>query len=178
VAKLLPLGSTVETRVDGDVTGDGLADTIVVTVKDDDRRLVVLAAGQRGLARIGETAMDPSPLGSAQLRITKGVLIVEDLTGGTTAIASLYRWRFDPAVRKMRLIGDDVSLYSRTWMHDGLDVSSNRITGMRITTRQLLRGRGDKASYVPSKPVGKVISRDPIYMGDEPAPEKTLGMGL
>ncbi|MFM5908349.1 MAG: hypothetical protein ACKOPO_12325 [Novosphingobium sp.] len=177
IAKSLPVGAQVETRLDADVTGDGLADVIVVFGSGEARQLRVLAAGPRGFERIGQTAMDPSPIGSAELRVARGVLIVEDMSGGTTATASLFRWRYDPAVRKMRLIGDDVSLYSRTWAHDGLDISTNRITGQRVTTRQLLRGRNDSAGYVPSKPVRKTVSRDPVYMGSEPTPDQTLGMG-
>ncbi|MFM6932131.1 MAG: hypothetical protein ACKOUT_07795 [Novosphingobium sp.] len=175
--KFLPIGAAVEARVDADLTGDGLIDVAAVAVKDDERLLVVVAGSPRGLVKVGQTAMDPSPLGSAELKVARGVLIVDDLTGGTTALSSTYRWRYDPVRRKMRLIGDDVSLYSRTWAHDGRDVSTNRLTGVQISTFQKLKGRGENATYVPSKPVRKTISRDPIYMGDEPTPERTMGWG-
>ena len=175
--KFLPIGAEVEARVDADLNGDGFADAAAIAVKGDERLLVVVASSPRGLVKIGQTAMDSDPLGSAELKVTRGVLIVEDLTGGTTALSSTYRWRYDPTVRKMRLIGDDVSLYSRTWMHDGRDVSTNRLTGVRIVTLQRLKGRGGNATYVPSKPIRSTVSRDPIYMGDEPAPAKTMGWG-
>ncbi|MCW1403237.1 hypothetical protein OKA06_13215 [Novosphingobium sp. MW5] len=177
LAKFLPIGSEVEARVDADFTGDGFVDAAAVAVKDDVRVLVVVASSSRGLVKLGQTEMDPGPLGTAQLTVARGVLIVEDLTGGTTALSSTYRWRYDPAVRKMRLIGDDVSLYSRTWAHDGKDISTNRLTGVQIVTLQKLKGRGGNASYVPSKPIRKVVSRDPIYMGGEPSPSRTMGWG-
>lgn len=177
LAKFLPIGSEVEARVDADFTGDGFVDAAAVAVKDDERVLVVVASSPRGLVKLGQTAMDPGPLGTAQLSVARGVLIVEDLTGGTTALSSTYRWRYDPNVRKMRLIGDDVSLYSRTWGHDGRDISTNRLTGMQIITLQKLKGRGANASYVPGKPIRKAVSRDPIYMGSEPTPEETMGWG-
>ncbi len=175
--KFLPIGAEVETRVDADLTGDGLVDAAAVAVKDDERLLVVVADSPRGLVKIGQTAMGSDPLGSAELKAARGVLIIEDLTGGTTALSSTYRWRYDPTMRKMRLIGDDVSFYSRTYAHDGRDVSTNRLTGVQITTFQKLKGRGGNASYVPSKPIRKTVSRDPIYMGDEPTPERTMGWG-
>lgn len=177
LAKFLPIGSEVEARVDADFTGDGFVDAAAVAVKDDVRVLVVVASSARGLVKLGQTEMDPGPLGTAQLTVARGVLIVEDLTGGTTALSSTYRWRYDPAVRKMRLIGDDVSLYSRTWAHDGKDISTNRLTGVQIVTLQKLKGRGGNASYVPSKPIRKAVSRDPIYMGGEPSPSRTMGWG-
>ena len=175
--KFLPIGAEVEARVDADFTGDGFVDAAAVAVKGDERLLVVVASSPRGLVKIGQTAMDSDPLGTAELKVARGVLIVEDLTGGTTALSSTYRWRFDPSVRKMRLIGDDVSLYSRTYAHDGRDVSTNRLTGVQIGTFQYLKGRGENASYAPSKPVRKTVSRDPIYMGDEPNPARTMGWG-
>jgi hypothetical protein len=175
--RFLPIGAEVETRVDADLTGDGLVDAAAVAVKDDERLLVVVADSPGGLVKIGQAEMDPSPLGSAELKVVREVLIVDDLTGGTTALSSTYRWRFDPTVRKMRLIGDDVSLYSRTYAHDGRDVSTNRLTGVQISTFQKLKGRGENASYVPSKPARKTVSRDPIYMGSAPTPERTMGWG-
>jgi hypothetical protein len=177
LGKFLPIGAEVETRVDADLTGDGLVDVAAVAVKDDERLLVVVADSPRGLVKIGQAEMDPSPLGSAELKVARGVLIVDDLTGGTTALSSTYRWRFDPMVQKMRLIGDDVSLYSRTYAHDGRDVSTNRLTGVQISIIQKLKGRGENASYVPSKPLRQTVSRDPIYMGSAPTPERTMGWG-
>lgn len=177
LAKFLPIGSEVEARVDADFTGDGFVDAAAIAVKDDVRVLVVVASSSRGLVKLGQTEMDPGPLGTAQMTVARGVLIVEDLTGGTTALSSTYRWRYDPAARKMRLIGDDVSLYSRTWAHDGKDISTNRLTGVQIVTLQKLKGRGGNASYVPGKPIRKAVSRDPIYMGGEPSPSRTMGWG-
>ena len=42
------------------------------------------------------------PLGPASLSVRKHVLLVEDLTGGTTATATTYRYRFDASVKRMR----------------------------------------------------------------------------
>jgi hypothetical protein len=168
----------IETSIVEDMTGDGVVDQAGIRREGDHRVLVVVMGdGKRGWIEIGQSFMSPDALGSAELSVVRGVLLVKDLTGGTTALSSTYRWRYDPSVRKMRLIGDDVSLYSRTWAHDGRDVSTNRLTGVQISTFQKLVGRGENASYVPSKPVRKTVSRDPIYMGSAPTPERTMGWG-
>lgn len=181
LALYLPDGATVERRIDADVTGDGIRDTVAIGRTDEDRRLVVLAGYveevDMGYRPIGELKMDPAPLGTAGLSVKAGVLIVEDLTGGTTAISSLYRFRFDPAAQKMRLIGDDVELYSRTYAHGGVKISTNRLTGQRITTRKTLAGRGANARYVAAKPVTSYVPRSPVYMEDAPDPAETLGWG-
>ncbi len=118
IANNIPDGARIETRLDADVTGDGMPDTIFVAASDDRRVLKVMIAYvdefDTGYQPVGEVEMDVDPLGAASLSVKKGVLLVEDLTGGTTAIQSLYRYRFDTKARRMRLIGDDVTLYSRT----------------------------------------------------------------
>lgn len=173
--------STIETRLDADVNGDGIRDVIAVGSDGDNRLLVVLASSVKKSAvsyrPLGQMAMDPSPVGSARLAADNGILVVEDLTGGTSAIASLYRFRYDAAAKRMRLIGDDVELYSRTWAHGGIKISTNRLTGRQIRTELKLAGRGESAAYMPQKPVTATIARKPLYMEQAPNPAKTLGWG-
>ena len=134
----------VETRLDADFTGDGLRDTAFVLRGEERRLLKVMVAYATdvnvGYDPAGEMDMDISPLGAASLSAKKSVLLVEDLTGGTTAIQSLYRFRYDPAAKRMRLIGDDVNLYSRTNQHGSTSISTNRLTGVRVTTESELEG--------------------------------------
>ena len=177
----LPAGATIETRLDADITGDGLRDIVVVGRNEEERRLVVLVGyssdTDMGYRPVGEMAMDISPLGSAELSLKAGVLIVEDLTGGTTAISSRYRFRYDEPADRMRLIGDDVTLYSRTYTHGSVGISTNRLTGVQVTTRSELRGKGGNVRLVESKPVTTRVSRKPLYMEDAPDPAETLGWG-
>lgn len=177
----LPEGATVEARLADDLTGDGLRDFAVVGGTESERILIVFAAfsseTDMGYRPIGSMAMDISPLGAAKLSSKAGVLIVEDLTGGTTAISSLYRFRFDKKADRMRLIGDDVTSYSRTNMHGSVKISTNRLTGVQVSTRSELRGKGDEAKLVPGKGVTSKISRKPIYMEEAPDPSVTLGWG-
>ena len=108
------------------------------------------------------------------------MLIVEDLTGGTSAISSTWRFRYDRDAQRMRLIGDDVSYYSRTNVHDAVEVSTNRLTGQR--TRQVLAlnvdpAPDDDAAYLQQPATRETVDRAPVWMEDAPSPEDTLALG-
>ena len=177
LAPYLPDGANIETRLDADLTGDGLRDLAVVAANDEVRVLKVMIGyaddTSMGFDPAGEMKMGGSPLGTASLRVKKGVLLVEDLDGGTTAIQSLYRFRFDPKQTKMRLIGDDVTLYSRTNAHDSTSISTNRLTGMQIVKRSVVGEDG----YTDQPEQKKKVGTAPIWMDDAPLPEDTLGFG-
>lgn len=171
-----PESSQIETRMDADITGDGLNDVVFVAASEDVRVLIVMAGyaddSSMGIEPIGQAALEVHPLAPASLSVKKGVLIVEDLTGGTTAISALYRYRFDKTENRMRLIGDDVSQYSRTNKHDALEVSTNRLTGVSISKVSKLTDAGD---YEDQPSVTKKVSAKPIYMEDTPNPCIALG---
>ncbi|MGH8106663.1 MAG: hypothetical protein ACREO2_10105 [Arenimonas sp.] len=171
-----PDNAAIETRLDADVTGDGLNDVVFVAASEDARVLIVMMGYvdqfNMGHEPIGQAALEPHPLGAASLTVKKGVLILEDLTGGTTAITALYRYRFDKAEHRMRLIGDDVSQYSRTNQHDAFEVSTNRLTGVSISKVSKLTDAGD---YEDQPAVTKKVSAKPIYMEDTPNPFISLG---
>lgn len=177
IANYIPDGARIETRLDADVNGDGMPDTIFIAASDDRRVLKVMMAYvdefDTGHDPVGEVEMDVDPLGTASLSVKKGVLLVEDLTGGTTAIQSLYRYRFDAKARRMRLIGDDVTLYSRTNAHDSTSISTNRLTGARTTKVSKIEGDG----YVDQPPKQGKVPIKPVYMEDAPLPTDTLGFG-
>lgn len=176
-----PEGTILENRLDADINGDGYVDTAYIArVPDEWRKLGVMtsyiAETDMGHDPAGEADMDVHPLGAASLSLKKGVLVVEDLAGGTSAIASTYRYRFDKAQRRMRLIGDDVTYYSRTNQHDKIEISTNRLTGQRIRQVFKLTDEADRA-YVPQPPVKETVPKTPVYMEEAPLPELTLGLG-
>ncbi len=176
----LELGEEIETRADGDLNGDGDADTVFVVASPDERRLYVVLS-YRGEVDIGHEPggnfrLEPDPLGPAGLTIGNGVLTVRDLTGGTTALSATYRYR---AVRtkerqRMRLIGLDATVYSRTYAHDGNEMSWNVATGDTITTLLKITGTGEDRSY--DKLYTRKFRRPirTIYMEDTPGAEEEL----
>jgi hypothetical protein len=170
-----PDNTEIEVRLDGDFTGDGLNDVAFIAASEEKRVLIVMAGYvdefDLGHEPIGQAELETFPLGAASLRFKNGVLIVEDLTGGTTAISALYRYRFDKTKKRMQLIGDDVTQYSRTNQHDSVKVSTNRLTGKSISQVGKLKGDG----YENQPPVVKKVSTKVIYMEDTPNPCIALG---
>jgi len=173
-------GVSQETVLSGDFNADGETDLAMVA-RNDDRRVLLVLLGQKagGLRRAGIAELSTGPLGDAELSAPKGVLVIKDLTGGTTAIESTYRYRFEKATGRMRLIGDDVSLYSRTWQHGTTTISTNRLNGKRITTVNDLVGEpGENAELGPDKVTTSTVPTEPkLYMETAPDPEDTLGFG-
>lgn len=166
-------GEELVSRTDGDLDQDGEIDTVIVGRSDDTRTLKVwrTVKGEFDLDFVvaGSAKLDAYSLGPASVSIAKGVLKVEDLTGGTTAINAVYRYRMTPE-KRMRLIGLDATLYSRTYAHDGFELSWNLLTGDLITrTLRLNKGAGD-AAY--DKIAEKKVKRPskPLYMEDTPDP--------
>ena len=136
----------------------------------------IAARSISGTSRGGNFRLEPDPLGPAGLTIGNGVLTVRDLTGGTTALSATYRYR---AVRtkerqRMRLIGPDATVYSRTYAHDGNEMSWNVATGDTITTLLKITGTGDDRSY--DKLYTRKFRRPvrTIYMEDTPGAEEEL----
>lgn len=182
IAATLEAGQEIETRVDGDLNGDGDVDTAWVVRGDDSRWLHVqfAARGEFDLYHepAGSTELDAYPLGPAEMTISKGVLVVKDLTGGTTAISATYRLRGEKTQPKMRLIGLDATLYSRTYAHDGAEMSWNLLTGDVIATKMKLVGSGENASY--DKSAVKRFKRpvNVVYLASMPSAEETLDMAM
>jgi hypothetical protein len=173
--RFVPEGWRLETQLDADFNGDFQADVAMVIRNDEERWLLVALGEGKGLKRIGLGELDPFPLGDASLEEKKGVLLVTDLTGGTTAIQSTYRYRYEPATGRMQLIGDDASLYSRTNSHGGIEVSTNRLTGVRLT--QTSEPDEKSGEYRFGKQKQTSVPKEKLYLETAPKPEDTVGIG-
>lgn len=162
----LTRGESLETRVDGDLNGDGQIDTAFVGRGEGRRTLYILLAYREefdfGHMLLPNGALDPSPLGNAELTIARGVLVVKDLTGGTTAVQISHRLRYDAKKNSMRLIGLDRTLYSRTFAHDGEETSWNLLTG--ALTRRALKLLPDGSGY----------SKGPFVISRKPSPPRFI----
>lgn len=171
-------GEEIEAQVDGDLNGDRRPDSAYVIRTEDNRRLyIVLSYATEvdiGFEAPEELELDPYPLGPADMAISRGVLVFKDLTGGTTAIASTRRYRFDKDGGHMRLIGLDATLYSRTYAHDGFELSWNYLTGDVITRELHLNTKGGDAAYDPI--VEKKLKRPlpKFWLEDSPDPEQLI----
>lgn len=176
-AELAP-GQEIEARVDGDMNGDGDIDTAFITSGEDRRDIHVFFAARGEFdmyrERAGSFSLQPYALGPAGLSVKNGVLIIDDLTGGTSALAATYRFRGERGMPQMRLIGLDAKAYSRTWAHDGAEMSWNLLTGDVIAAQLKLVGSGENATY--EKAGAKRFRRPvaPVFMEDTPDAEEEL----
>lgn len=144
-APVLEQGESVEAEVAGDFDGDGTSDRAYITVSDTKRELHVALAGNGS----EYLPLEITPFSPATLSFADGVLVFEDMHGGTTALAAKYRYRYDTAHALMRLIGLDATHYSRTYAHDGFELSWNLLTGAVITRDMRLNRTGRAAAYDP-----------------------------
>jgi len=173
-------------RLDADLNGDGKQDVVVSLAYDDApdadafRSVDVLWGHRHGAPASDEDDSDgqgplnlrSSPLGTPTLRFDKGVLLVEDLTGGTTATQTTYRYRYDKDADDLRLIGLDTERYSRTGSHGSLRLSWNVVTGIRIVQRGTVGKDGALRYGKEQRSVDK--SRTYYYIADTPDPDELL----
>jgi hypothetical protein len=101
----LPPGSELETRLDADLNGDGVNDLAYIAHNEDSRALGVRLSVKHefDVEFVPEVLiLELTPLGPGSLSLDGNVLVFEDLTGGTTAIASTRRFRYDGTRKQMR----------------------------------------------------------------------------
>ena len=182
-------GMEVQARIDVDLTGEGLRDVAFLAGGEEGRKLVVLARyrvdaapGQKaydGLEPIDSLDLESTPLGPGTLSVKKGVLILEDMTGGTTATAATYRYRFDANEDRMRLIGLDAERYSRTNSHGTIKLSWNLLSGAHIVQEGQLDESGKDDGAYRFKPEQKTVHKsEPVYMSETPKPDDLLDAEL
>ena len=137
-------------RVEGDLNGDGRPDQVLqlVTADTADARsdtdaapaghalLILLADGGKfrraGLAP--KLLIPIVPQYSLDLKITSGVLVVQQDYGMSDVMNLTHRFRFDLQTGRFLLIGRDVYSYTRPLSDDTVKTSENYLTGVRLTT--------------------------------------------
>ena len=173
----LPAGAEIESRVSGDLNGDGLEDAAYVAHNEDSRALTVLLSVGDDVDvryRTEILLLELTEFTPGKLSLDGTVLTFEDLTGGTTALSSTRRFRFDGRGKQMRLIGLDARVYSRTFAHDGFEASWNLLTGATNTRElKLDRGGGD-AAYIPTRQRSFTRRTRAQWLSDAPDPETVL----
>ena len=175
---LLEPGTELETQVDGDLNGDDINDVAYVAFGEDSRTLTVLLSNRTGEFDVEYVlealALEPTMLGPGALTIERGVLRFEDLTGGTTAVSSIRRFRYDAMRKQMRMIGLDATIYSRTNSHDGFEMSWNLLNGDAVTRElRLVEGAGEDAYEKGQERRFKYRTR-PQWLSAAPDPETMI----
>jgi len=174
-ASLTPPGWSREAEAMGDLDRDGRADLALVLVSPDGghRVLTVGRGTPQGFRKVGEAVLPAGPLRPAELNIgDRGVLTVEDLVGGETAIQATYRFRYDGQSGRVRLAGLDAVHFSRAGVHDANRVSINFVTGERVDQLEKLE---DDGTIAPQKARRRKARPAVLYMENTPDPSTVLG---
>lgn len=169
----------IEVAVTADLNGDGQDDNAMV-VRDGGRRELRVVTSYRNETDFGENPpqvlpLDPDPLGDAVLKLYGNVLLLEELSGGTTATFSTHRFRWDPKLKAMRLIGLDATLYSRTFAHNGREASWNLLTGDFTSHTLKLRNDGGDVAYDQVGRQRKKKRSTPVRLEQSPSGDDLLG---
>ena len=161
-------GETLEARIDGDLDGDGRADTVLIGSGEDRRTIYVIVNGRI----VGSGPLNAEPGNRPELAIKRGILTFSSQTGGTTQWVMTYRLRWEAAVRRMRLIGLDTAIYSRNFQHDMTETSWNLLTGTQ--TRQNSKVDPWEGSYIPQRTVTSKRRSKPVYIDALPDPSDDI----
>lgn len=170
----VPPGWKTEEQIEGDLNGDSLPDSALklvedkpATDKDGDaterqRALVIVLRNKDGkLARAAVTdkilqctrcggafyGVVESP---ANVRIEKGVLIVDQDHGSRDLTNTTYRFRYEPETGKFALIGFDIRDVDRLGP-SVVTESTNYVTGIRIVTRDQGKNRTLRTTIAKKK---------------------------
>ena len=184
IAQFIKENGRFVSRLDADVTGDGVPDTIVVLANDKriDATVTVLMrlhgkplvgkGPMQGFQGVDSLTVELSPFGPPTVKVAKGVLIVESTVGGSTvSTAATYRYRFDADEGRMRLIGLDAERTSSTFVA--------RLSWNALTGTQLFRtgDRDDKGiRYGPESK--SVYKPGTVYMSLSPTPDELIDRAL
>jgi hypothetical protein len=173
----LPADAVLEVHVSGDLNGDGIEDHAYVAHNEDTRALtVLLSEGNRAdfVFRPEVLRLDLTEFTPASLSLDGNVLRLEDITGGTTAVSSTRRFRYDGRGERMRLIGLDATVYSRTFAHDGFEASWNLLNGDATTREMKLNRDAGDAAYDTGRERSFKRRTRPQWLSDAPDPETML----
>ncbi|MGQ0761440.1 MAG: hypothetical protein ACT4OT_05415 [Acidobacteriota bacterium] len=195
-ASFVPAGWKIEEQVAGDLNGDSLPDYVLKLVEDkpakdaDDmptergRALVIALAATDGIfkrAGVADKLLQCTRCGGAfygvvetpaGVTIEKGVVVVEQDHGSRNLTNTTYKFRFEPATQRFRLIGFELADADRLTAQV-VSESSNYLTNSRVITRS----KGNRDLKTKSR-----LSRHKFYLEDvsseefEMAAYKRLGL--
>jgi hypothetical protein len=183
LAQFAPAGWKIEEQVAGDLNGDSVPDYALKLVEDKPEknsegdptergRALVLALattdGKLKLAGVADSLLQCTRCGGAfygvvespaNVKIEKGVVIIEQDHGSREVTDTTYRFRFDPTSGRFVLIGFDLTDVDRATASTVTE-TINYLTGVRVVTR----GKGDKDVKTRT-----TIPKQRIYLEDASA---------
>ena len=172
----VPQGWKIEEQLTGDLTSDALPDFVLKLVEDKpaadkdgdaterQRALVIVLRNGKGrLVRAGVAGrlLQCTRCGGAfygvvespaNIKIQKGVLIVDQDHGSRDVTNTTYRFRYIPESQKFALIGFDFSDSDRV-TGGVVSESTNYLTGTRVVSRSKGKRDVNTRTVIPRKPI-------------------------
>jgi len=196
IQTFVPAGWKIEEQVTGDLNGDSVPDYAVKLVEDkpakdsDDvaterqRALVIVVQQQGGKlsrAAVADRLLQCTRCGGsfygvsespANVKIEKGVIVVDQDHGSRNLTNTYYRFRYDPGSRQFVLIGFDYADADRATAQV-VSESINYLTGVRT----VFRSKGNRDVKSSSKiPVKKISIEQVDSEKFEEAAARRLGL--
>jgi len=180
----VPAGWKIEETIRGDLDKTGGEDTLLQLVEDkpandaegvptDRARALLALLAEGGKLKLGGAsnkvlycttcAGTLGGTGEGLVKIVKGVVLVDQLSGSRESTHTLLRFRHDAKERRFQLIGEDVDKADRG---EGTTqkVSTNLLTGQRVTESLRYDSKQDKDVPVSSKKSKVAVKK--VYLED------------
>lgn len=173
-ADFVPAGWAIEATFQQDLNGDGKTDAVLELIEtlppgseeemlpDRMRALAVLlqtpAGGYRRIALAGRLlrctacfgALAGPEGGGAEIKVVKGVIVVEEMWGSRETVTTRLRFRYDAALGRIVLIGEDIETFDRA-TGAGRRQSSNCLTGIQLIETLRYDQKRDRLVSVSAK---------------------------
>lgn len=173
----VPNGWAIESKLEGDLDGDGAADAVLVLLQEEgqgDRERALVVALRRGerwvrggtnqglLACLGCLGVKGGE-GAPNNKIKRGVLAVHQYGGSREAYGSVHRFRWSRAREAFELIGLDTE-NADTLTGEGSSSSCNLLTGLCIetSTPPQVDDDGEPVKNAQAKTVRKRVGTKPL----------------
>ncbi|MGY0619784.1 hypothetical protein [Lysobacter sp. A378] len=162
-------------RLDVDLTGDGRAELVYVATDSNERVLGVIDGrgdpARLGAHLLGEAPLAATPQSPVSLSVDNGQLLVEQFAGEGTVSVSSYRYRYDAAVQKLRLIELAVEQYDDAARQGTLRISWDLDAGEQVVVHSepATLDNGQQV-YVYGPELRSIRLAAPIYLSGTPDP--------
>jgi hypothetical protein len=163
----VPAGWKIEKKIEGDLTKDNTVDTVLELIQnppaaagDSQRKLlIILQNSDKSLhkAAVAEKLLlCPNCFGTmgtnADIKIEKGILIIDHLTGSRETQETTQRFRYEDKSKRFLLIGEDIINNDRLNVDGSSTKSINYLTGEQIEEVIKNKKSTKKTTKIPVKP--------------------------
>lgn len=163
----VPTGWKIEQKIEGDLNKDNTMDTVLELIQnppvadgDSQRKLLIITQNaDKSLhkAAVAEKILlCPSCFGTmgtnADIKIEKGILIIDHLTGSRETQETMQRFRYDEKSNRFLFIGEDIMSNDRLNVDGSSRKTTNFLTGEQIEETTKNNKSTKKTTKIPVQP--------------------------